>query len=132
MTDPRIPARTEGEGETLDMPEGMAPFIQGQILGERYGLNQPFIVQYWKWISNLVVGDFGQSFEWNQSVWELIKSRIPLTFMLSMRFMVAHRQRDPRNRQYAYNRPYGRLVWGTSLAKSERSMGARRSGRSVK
>ncbi len=51
---------------------------------ERYGLNQPFIVQYWKWITNLMVGDFGQSFEWNQSVWELIKARIPLTFILMM------------------------------------------------
>ena len=28
--------RTEGEGETLDMPEGMQPFIKGQVLGERY------------------------------------------------------------------------------------------------
>jgi len=28
--------RTEGEGETLDMPEGMQGFAQGQVLGERY------------------------------------------------------------------------------------------------
>ena len=28
--------RTEGEGETLDMPEGMTPFAPGQVLGERY------------------------------------------------------------------------------------------------
>jgi len=27
---------TEGEGETLDMPEGMQPFAPGQVLGERY------------------------------------------------------------------------------------------------
>ncbi len=40
MTDdprpPDLPTRTEGEGETLDMPEGMRPFTPGQILGERY------------------------------------------------------------------------------------------------
>ena len=41
-------------------------------LRQRYGLNEPFLVQYWKWISHLIVGAFGQSFEWNQSVWELI------------------------------------------------------------
>ena len=28
--------RTEGEGETLDMPEGMETFAPGQVLGERY------------------------------------------------------------------------------------------------
>jgi len=51
-------------------------------LRKRYGLNEPFLVQYWKWVSHLAVGDFGQSFEWNQSVWELIESRIPLTLIL--------------------------------------------------
>ena len=28
--------RTEAEGETLDMPEGMQPFTKGQVLEERY------------------------------------------------------------------------------------------------
>ncbi len=36
MTDPNLPTRTEGEGETLDMPEGMQGFTSGQVLGERY------------------------------------------------------------------------------------------------
>ena len=36
MTDPNFPTRTEGEGETLDMPEGFEPFTPGQVLGERY------------------------------------------------------------------------------------------------
>ena len=36
MTDPDLPTRTEGEGETLDMPEGLQGFTTGQVLGERY------------------------------------------------------------------------------------------------
>ncbi len=36
MTDPDLTTRTEGEGETLDMPEGMKGFTTGQVLGERY------------------------------------------------------------------------------------------------
>jgi len=36
MTDPNLPTRTEGEGETLDMPEGLVSFTSGQVLGERY------------------------------------------------------------------------------------------------
>ena len=32
-----LPAtHTEGEGETLDMPEGLGTFASGQVLGERY------------------------------------------------------------------------------------------------
>ncbi len=31
-----LTTRTEGEGETLDMPEGMQGFTSGQVLGERY------------------------------------------------------------------------------------------------
>ena len=41
-------------------------------LRERYGLDQHFLVQYWKWISGVVVGDFGMSFEWGRPVAELI------------------------------------------------------------
>ena len=36
MTDRDFPTRTEGEGETFDMPEGLGAFTQGQVLGERY------------------------------------------------------------------------------------------------
>jgi len=35
MTDDPM-TRTEGEGETLDIPDGMEGFITGQVLGERY------------------------------------------------------------------------------------------------
>lgn len=53
-------------------------------LEKRYGLNQPIWVQYQKWITNIVVsGDFGQSFEWNQPVSELIWERLGWTLVIS-------------------------------------------------
>ena len=53
-------------------------------LERRYGLNQSFLVQYVKWISNIVLrGDFGHSFEWNQPVSELIWSRLGWTLLIS-------------------------------------------------
>ncbi len=55
-----------------------------ELLRERYGLNEPFYVQYGKWVTGLVQGDFGQSFEWNQSAWELIASRLPMTLVLML------------------------------------------------
>jgi peptide/nickel transport system permease protein len=53
-------------------------------LRERYGLDQPFIVQYWKWISGVVQGDFGISFEWQQPVSELIWERMALSVTLEI------------------------------------------------
>jgi peptide/nickel transport system permease protein len=55
-----------------------------EVLRERYGLNEPFPVQYWKWISGVVVGDFGLSFEWRQPVSELIWERMGLSFCLAL------------------------------------------------
>jgi peptide/nickel transport system permease protein len=54
-------------------------------LNLRYGLDQPWYVQYWRWISGIVLhGDFGQSFEWNKPVSELMWERFGLTVMLSV------------------------------------------------
>jgi peptide/nickel transport system permease protein len=53
-------------------------------LRSRFGLDQPMIVQYWKWITNIVLyGDFGLSFEWQQPVSELIWERMSLTLVLT-------------------------------------------------
>jgi len=60
---------------------------QGQLhyLTERYGLDKPLHVQYWRWMSGIILrGDFGQSFEWNRPVKDLIWERIGLSFMLSL------------------------------------------------
>ncbi len=54
-------------------------------LEERFGLGQPFHVQYFKWMRNILLkGDFGQSFEWQRPVEELIWGRLQLTLILSV------------------------------------------------
>lgn len=53
-------------------------------LRARYGLDQPVYVQYWRWVTGILRGDFGWSFEWNRPVSELIWSRIGVTVMLSV------------------------------------------------
>ncbi|MBY6154549.1 ABC transporter permease [Vannielia litorea] len=53
-------------------------------LGARFGLDQPLYVQYFKWVSRLLVGDFGMSFEWRQPVSDLVWGRMGLTLCLSM------------------------------------------------
>lgn len=52
---------------------------------EIYGLDDPVWLQYWKWISGIVLrGDFGWSFEWNRPVSELIWERMGATLMISV------------------------------------------------
>src|SRR5690348_4234079 len=65
------------QGEVVDSAEL-------QALEERYGLNQPVYVQYWRWISGILFrGDWGQSFEWQKPVSSLIWDRIGLTMLIS-------------------------------------------------
>ncbi|TVQ22242.1 MAG: ABC transporter permease [Spirochaetaceae bacterium] len=69
------------------MEEGDAAAAQAQAerLRVRYGLGEPVIVQYWRWISGIVLrGDFGHSFEWRRPVSSLIWTRLALTFVLSL------------------------------------------------
>ena len=46
------------------------------------GLNEPFHVQYWVFISNAVQGDFGESIRWGKPCLEVWLSRFPNTLLL--------------------------------------------------
>jgi peptide/nickel transport system permease protein len=71
-------AQLRQQGDNLDEAELRA-------LEETYGLNQPVYVQYWKWISGIVLrGDWGRSFEWQKPVSELIWDRIGLTLFIAI------------------------------------------------
>jgi peptide/nickel transport system permease protein len=70
------------QGETVDTATLAA-------LKERYGLGQPFYVQYYKWMSGILLrGDFGQSFEWNRPVSALIWDRLGLTLVISVASLI--------------------------------------------
>jgi peptide/nickel transport system permease protein len=54
------------------------------VLRERYGLDQPLYIQYWRWITNILLrGDFGFSFEQKTAVKDLIWERLGLTVLLT-------------------------------------------------
>ncbi len=74
--------RMSAAGETV------SPELVSQLKAN-YGLDQPFIVQYWKWISNIVFhGDFGYSFALSMPVSAVIKAYIVPTMVLSLVTMV--------------------------------------------
>ncbi len=53
-------------------------------LEQRYGLNEPMYVQYFKWIGQVLQGDLGYSFSWNRSVNSLIAERLGYTIILGL------------------------------------------------
>ena len=53
-------------------------------LERRYGLGDPVHVRFYKWISGFPRGDFGQSFQHQRPVGELIWSRLGYTLLISV------------------------------------------------
>ena len=53
-------------------------------LENRYGLDKPVLLQYLKWFGNLLQGDLGRSFQWNEEVTDLIAERLALTVTISV------------------------------------------------
>ena len=54
----------------------------------RYGLNQPIYIKYWRWFTNFLQGDMGDSFQYNVKVTSLIGERLGLTIALSLTTLI--------------------------------------------
>ncbi len=48
------------------------------------GLDQPVLVQYARWFTNMLQGDFGRSILYHENVADLIASRLPITLHLGL------------------------------------------------
>ena len=64
-------------GETADLAEI-------EMLKERYGFDKPMIVRYFHWVTGMLVGDFGYSFEYRLPVNEVVGDRLWLTILVSV------------------------------------------------
>jgi peptide/nickel transport system permease protein len=70
-------AQLRAQGDTVDE-------VELANLRQRYGMGQPVYVQYYKWISGILLrNDWGQSMEWKKPVRELIWERLGLTVVIS-------------------------------------------------
>jgi peptide/nickel transport system permease protein len=71
-------AQMEARGESVNTAEL-------DTLRERYGLGEPFLVQYLKWMGAIVVHlDFGDSFTYHRPVADLLAQRLPMTIALAV------------------------------------------------
>lgn len=62
---------------------------QREVMNERYGLDQPVSVQYFKYLANTVKGDFGVSFQFDgRSVSSIIGERIGVSAILGAQSLI--------------------------------------------
>ena len=74
-------------GSPLDLLIQPDTRVSAEELAEierRMGLDKPIIVQYFYWLKNLLMGNFGTSYSQHRPVLELIGSRIGPTLLLSL------------------------------------------------
>lgn len=70
-------AELSASGSSMDQ-------AQVDALREQYGLDQPMVVQYFKWIGSILQGDLGVSLDWKKPNAELIGERLALTLLLGL------------------------------------------------
>lgn len=74
-------AQLAASGDSVDQ-------AQLDSLKKRYGLDLPIYQRYFKWITDIMQGDFGYSFTWNQPVSELIWERLGLTLVVTFSALI--------------------------------------------
>ena len=70
-------AELQSQGESVDEQKI-------QFLREEYGLDKPLPHQYWYWLTGMLQGDFGYSFEYDLPVAEVVGDRLFLTVLISI------------------------------------------------
>ncbi|WP_372867771.1 nickel ABC transporter permease [Planomicrobium okeanokoites] len=59
-----------------------------EAIRDNLGLNDPFLVQYGRYVTNAVQGDLGYSYQTSQPVWDAIVVRFPNTLKLAIASMI--------------------------------------------
>ncbi len=78
-------------GDVIELMASEQEFISGkgaEAIRHALGLDAPIFVQYWRWISGIVQGDFGTSLWTGEPVIEEITRRYPISFELGLLALV--------------------------------------------
>jgi peptide/nickel transport system permease protein len=59
-----------------------------EFLRQKYSLDQPLYIQYGKWLTGIVQGDFGLSIRTRLPIGEMIAQKLPVTIQLSVMAMI--------------------------------------------
>lgn len=58
--------------------------VRIEAIRETAGLNQPFLMQFWNYVSNAAHGNFGNSLVSGRSVWSMISAAAPVSLQLGV------------------------------------------------
>jgi len=72
----------------LIMLDELAPRAAVEELRERLGLDYPIHIQYFRWLSGIIRGDFGSSIRTRQPVLEMVWQKVPATVELTLTAMI--------------------------------------------
>ncbi|MEE4298495.1 MAG: ABC transporter permease [Pseudomonadales bacterium] len=70
-------AATVGQGMALSE-------TQLQQLREYYGFDKPWYLSYVDWLGKVASGDLGESYRYNESVWDVIRERFPISLFYGL------------------------------------------------
>jgi peptide/nickel transport system permease protein len=71
-----------GDPTALYFNQNVPPEVIEQIR-RNFGLDQPLLVRYWKWLTSFFTGDFGYSFAHSRPVMDIILETLPPTLILA-------------------------------------------------
>lgn len=69
-------------------PDAAQNEVLRESLRETYGLNDPVIVQYGRWITNIMKGDFGYSITNGQQISTILAQKLPATLELAITALI--------------------------------------------
>lgn len=67
---------------------GVLSESQLQQLREYYGFDKPVFISYLHWVKKILVLDLGMSTRYNESVWQTIKDRLPVSLFYGLATMI--------------------------------------------
>jgi peptide/nickel transport system permease protein len=72
-----------GDPARLLAPLDASPADVARI-AQLHGLDQPILVQYWRFLVNALQGDLGDSYRYNQPAFSLVLGKVPATLQLAL------------------------------------------------
>lgn len=83
--------RLAGGDAVTYMYENAGTAVSQEIIDQaksEYGLDQPFLVQYVRWLGGMLRGDMGESYVSHKDVFETLVSKLPATLLLTLSSMI--------------------------------------------
>jgi peptide/nickel transport system permease protein len=103
-----------GDPARLLAPLDASPADVARI-AQLHGLDQPILVQYWRFIQNAAQGDLGNSYRYNQPALNLVLGKVPATLQLALFSLALTIVLGVPLGMLAGTRPNGFIDWFVSL-----------------